>query len=384
MSSSNRVQVAVIAESVYGVTPGAGNFTAFRMTSEDLTGDPTVVESEELRSDRQRGGQIKTGMVLAGGINFQLSADASIQLAIEHAMMSDVVAAVTHAGTVTIATSGTELTTSGSFTGDVSVGDMLQLSGFSTAANNTIVMVSAVTSGTLDIVGEGLVDEGGGSCEVPSYHTIGTTKKSLSVSKNFLDLGNRSIAYTGERVSELAMTFAFGSIVTGRVGLVGNGYDIPTLPITNSRTITAAGSSEDLDASNGFGWLLVDNADIDICLESLDFTLNNNLQAVTCVGQTVAKDQEPGSASVTFNSTMHLGTASWDTFMSAKLDQTPVSLAFWVGDSSQNGYGVVMDRVQLSFPDPQATGKDALVTLGATGMASYDSTSGETMRIYIF
>ena len=388
MSSSNRVQVAVIAESTYGETPGAGNFTEFRMTSEDLSGDPQVVASEELRSDRQNGGQTKTGLSLAGGINFQVSADPSLQLAIEHAMMSNVVAAKVHTGTLDIGGSGTTLTTDASFTATgIQDGDMVQLAGFANAENNTMVMVDNVLALTMDIVGVGLIDELGGGGEtatVPSYHTIGTVEKSMSVSKNFLDLGNRSIAYRGERVGELSMSFAFGAIVTGRVGMVGNGYELPALPITNGRTIDAAGSSDNLDASNGFGWLLVDNADIDICMESLDFTLNNNLQPVNCVGRQTAKDQNPGSASVTFNSTMHLGTNSWDNFMVAKEAQTPVQLAFYAEDDSRNGYGVVMDRVQMTFPDPQASGRDANVTLSASGTASYNATTGQTMRIYIF
>lgn len=387
MSSSNRVRVSVIAETVYGVTPGTGNFTEFRMTSEDLTGDPTVVESAELRSDRQSGGQTKTGLTMSGGINFQASADPSLKLSIEHAFMSDLVAPAVHTNTLTVGGGGTTLTTLGDLIADgLGDGDMVVLAGMDDPENNTKIMISNVVAGGADIVGVGLINGSGTGATAtrPSYHQIGVIEKSMSISKEFLDLGSRNISYKGERVSEFTMTFAFGAIVTGRVAFAGNDYDTPALPITDTRTIDPSGTSENLDASNGFGWLLVDGADIDICMESLDFTLNNNLQPQNCVGRLAAKDQVPGSAAVTFNSTMHLGTNSWDTFMAAKVAQTPVSLAFYTEDSLGQGYGVVMERVQVNFPDPQASGRDANVTLGATGLASYDAAALRTMRVYIF
>ena len=387
MSSSNRVRLAAIPETVYGETPGAGDFTTLRFTSEDLSGTPQTVESAFIRSDRQNAGQINTGLEVAGGVDFEVSADASMQLAIEHAMMSNIVGQVNHTGTLDITGSGTQLDTDGNFVSDgITVGDMLQLGGFSNANNNTVVMVTGVTTGQLTIVGEGLTDESGGggeTAQVPAHFTVGTVEKSLSLSKEFLDLGTRSIAYRGMRVNELSMTFAFGSIVTGRFAMVGNGYETPALPITNSRTVNAAGSDPSLDASNGFGWLLIDDIAADICLESLGFTLNNNMQAQNCIGNLAPTNQIPGSAQVTFDSTIHLSGNAFDTFMAAKIAQTPMRMAFYSRDENNNGYGVVMERVQTSFPDPAAGGGNTPVTFNATGTASYDSTAGETMRIYI-
>ena len=179
------------------------------------------------------------------------------------------------------------------------------------------------------------------------------------------------------------MAFAFGAIVTGRIGMAGNGYSTPALPITNSRTITAAGSDQSLDASNGFGWLLVDDTDLDICIESLDFTLSNNLTSQNCIGSLAPTNQIPGSASVSFSATMHLGANSFDTFMAAKIAQTGMRIAFYTRDDSGQGYGVVMERVQVSFPDPATSGRDTTVTLATAGVASYDSTAAETMRLYV-
>jgi hypothetical protein len=391
MSSANRVRLAAIAEATYGVTPGAGDFTELRMTSEDLTGTPQTVESAGLRADRQSSGQVNTGLEISGGWDFEASYDASIRQFIEQAMMNDVVAA-TNEGPSTFDISGGGVNidrTVGDFTTNISPGDVVVLSGYANAVNNQPVLVTGVTALQLTVVGEGLVDEvGTGDEDVtrPAYYTIGTIEKSMSISKEFLDVadGNvRNIAYTGMRVGEMTMAFAFGSIVTGRFSLAGNGYSTPTVPITNARTVNAAGSDNPLDASNGFGWLLVDDQDIDICLENFEFTLNNNLQAQNCIGELAPKDQILGSAAVSFSATMFLGLVSWDTFMANKLSQTPLSLAFYTRDDLNQGYAITMDRIQVNFPDPAGSGRDAQVSLDVTGTASYDAAAAQTMRIYL-
>lgn len=389
MSSSNRVRLAIIPETAYGVTPGTGNFQEVRMTSEDLTGSPQVQESQEIRSDRQTSGQVNTGLELSGGFNFELTADASIRTMLEQAMMSDQVVALSQADSLTISgvsgdtatlTSVVDLSAAGFQNGDVAV-----LSGFAGANNNKPVYLQSVGTTSHTIIHEGLTNEVGGGGQTilrEEYHGIGTTEKSVSLSKEFLDLTARNIAYTGMRVSEMSLSFAFGNISTGRFGLAGNGYATPALPITNARTIDPAGSDNAIDASNGFGWLLVDEAAIDICLESLDITLNNNLQPANCIGELAPKDQILGSAAVSFSANMHLGATSWDTFMANKISQTPLSLVFYALDDAGKGYAVKMDRVQVNFPDPASGGRDQIVVLSVTGTASKDATTGETMRIY--
>ena len=239
----------------------------------------------------------------------------------------------------------------------------------------------------MDFVGEGLVNETSptGSANVPTYYDIGIVEKSSTMSKEFLDVGTpvRSITYRGMRVGELSLNFAFGEIVNGSFVFAGNGYDLPSEPIRTGRVTNLAGSDQPLDATNGFGWLLVDGQDIDICLESLAITLNNNLSPQNCIGLLAPQDQVLGSAAVTFESTMHLGTTSFDLFMPNKLTQKPISLSFYTRDFAGNGYGVTMFRTQVNFPDPSATGRDENVVLEASGTASYDEVADNTLRIYI-
>lgn len=388
MSSSNRVRLSALAEAVYGVLNPAGNFIDLRKTSEDLSGDPQTVESAEIRADRQMSGQINTGLQIQGGYSFQLSADAGHKLAIEHAMMSDVTAQAVHTDNLTISATGTILTTVGDFTADgLEVGDIAVLSGMDDPENNVPIKLLVVGTTTATIVGEGLVDGSGTGATLTRkvYHDIGLIEKSISIIKEFLDVadGNiRSLSYFGLRVAEMVLNFAFGQVVTGTFTFAGNGYSQPTVPDTDARVIDPQGTDQDLDASNSFGWLLIDDVNLDICVENLELNLTNNLQPENCIGKAAPADQVPGSAGVTFTATIHVSILAWDQFMAAKLAQTKMSLDFYVLDDALKGYAVSLPSVQVNFPDPAASGGNTPVTLTVAGTASIDTTFGNTMRIY--
>ena len=388
MSSSNRLSLVCIPESTYNVTPPTGTWLTIRNTSESITGSPQTVESAEARADRQVGGQVSTGLELSGGFDFELSTDASIKLFIEQAMMSDKAAAVTSTGTLTIAGSAGTVTTTATL-GGIKTGDVVELSGFSNAANNGIFYV-VLSEGqtTMTVVGaKPLVDEASAATAKVTRHPyweIGTVLKSVSISKEFLDVGTpvRSIAYTGMRTTSMDLSFAFGQIITGSFGLAGAGYSTPTNPITTGGTITPAGSDIPLDASNGMGWVVVDGEVPDICIENLSIALNNNVEAQNCIGHLAPTNQVPFSAGINIEMSMYLGENSFDMFMPKKLTQEPIAVHFYTTGFDGKGYAVSIPRVQLSFPDPAGSGRDSHVMLPAAGTGSYDAAFGNSLRIY--
>ena len=388
MSSSNRLSLLCIPEVTYNVTPPTGTWLTLRKTGESITGSPQTVESAEARADRQVGGQVSTGLELSGGFDFELSTDASIKLFIEQAMMSDKAAAVTSTGTLTIAGSAGTVTTTATL-GGIKTGDVVELSGFSNAANNGIFYV-VLSEGqtTMTVVGaKPLVDEASAATAKVTRHPyweIGTVLKSVSISKEFLDVGTpvRSIAYTGMRTTSMDLSFAFGQIITGSFGLAGAGYSTPATPITTGGTITPAGSDIPLDASNGMGWVVVDGEVPDICIENLSISLNNNVEAQNCIGHLAPTNQVPFSAGINIEMSMYLGENSFDMFMPKKLTQEPIAVHFYTTGFDGKGYAVSIPRVQLSFPDPAGSGRDSHVMLPAAGTGSYDAAFGNSLRIY--
>lgn len=405
MSSANEVRLALIPELIYGELDLAGDFFELPMVSETLTGTPIVVVSQELRSDRQTSGQVATGLELTGEATTELSASAVQALLIEAAMMSDktpeVPLALTTVDTFDIKAAPraneVDWVVTGALPAGFQVGTVFKASGGMSGVNEGAThMVTSVTDATTfsSIANVELEDESG-SLPIATvlithqaYWEIGQVDRSFSISKEFLDVGaspnQRSIAYLGERVGSMAMTFNYGEIVGAVFGFGGNGYDTPSSPITDSRTVTPAGSLQKFDASNGMAYVaMLDNeATSDVCIEALDFTLNNNLNPQTCVGDLAPSDQVAFSAAVEINVRLYNGIAGFDTLMSKKLTQEPMSIGWQVQDDSGAGYAFFMPKVQLNFPDPAATGRDSFVFLEGAGVASYDAAMDNTMRIY--
>lgn len=74
MSDADRIALRYIEENSYGVTPTSpAVFQALRFTGESFGQDTETSASEELRSDRQRTGVIRTGLTAAGDLNFEMS-----------------------------------------------------------------------------------------------------------------------------------------------------------------------------------------------------------------------------------------------------------------------------------------------------------------------
>lgn len=73
MTSSNRLQVALVRETTPGVTPTTPRMRKVRITSESLTYTPEYVDSDEIRDDRMAGDPILVMKSSAGTVNFELS-----------------------------------------------------------------------------------------------------------------------------------------------------------------------------------------------------------------------------------------------------------------------------------------------------------------------
>lgn len=75
MAESNRVSLIYVPEVTLGTTPtNSSNWKTFRFTGESLLPNYSTKQSEEIRSDRNRGDVVQTSASVAGGINFELSA----------------------------------------------------------------------------------------------------------------------------------------------------------------------------------------------------------------------------------------------------------------------------------------------------------------------
>jgi Phage tail tube protein len=394
VSSSNLVRVTFIEETVYGVVP-AGNFKTARFTSENFSGTPNTVESKQIRVDRMSSGQIVTGLDVKGTMAFELAKEAPIDLFLASAMYSDWVVSSLITVDLSINASTKRITRSaGSYITDgVKIGDVVTLGGFASALNNVPIMVCEIVSATvIRYVGPStMVTEVGPTglttFKVADKLSIGITKKSFSIVKEFLDLTTKSINYKGFIVSSMDLNVAFGSIVTGSFGFSGNSYVTGTLAtdrLNNGRTIDAAATTNSLNgsvdmpfvASSALGQL--DDAGFDI--KSVGIKLDNNLTAQTVIGNIAPRDYTTGTSKIDLDIAAYLTDAAWSV-LGKKLTQDPFALGFMVKNSG-GWYAFFLPQIQVSFEDPVSGGQNQDVMLPMKGMAKVGESGESALTIF--
>ncbi len=391
MSSSNLVRVAFIEETVYGTTPAVGDFETARFTSEALSGSPETTESQQIRVDRMSSGQVVTGLTVGGALNFELAKEDATDLFFKSMMFDD----WTISGAVTVdltidATAKTMTRATGDWNVDSRVGDILTLTNFTASANNTEVMIGSIDSATvIGIVGKDLVDGTGVSTafQVADYLEIGTDKTSFAMEKAFLDLTTKAINYNGMIVGEGSINAAYGAIVTGSFTMSGNGYDPAEAAadfMTNTRTINSAATTNSLNGSVDMPFIASDASgtfeNSQFCIQSVDMTFSNNLQAKNCVGIVAPKDYSEGTAQIGVTLNAYLSDDSWPQ-MEKKLSQVPFSLGFIV-KNTDGFYGFYMPAIQVTFDDPASGGQNTDVMINMTGTAKVGASGESSLRIY--
>ena len=388
-SSAENIRIAYIKEVTPGTTPAPGNFKTFRKTTESLSGDPQVKESQESVGDGQPTGQIQTGLDVKGDLNGELAPTISHQDFIAAAMRN------TWGGTITTGalsltintTAKTIARVAGSFVTDgFKAFDFVQLANFANAANNTVVQLLTVSALSVTYISDELVNEAGGSTTTmvrPNYVEWGSTDSWFSISKDFTDLTSKSITYTGDRVSTMSLDFKYGDIATVKFGMAATGYDPqPATPITQGRTVDSATTELALNASSDLGTLIINGALTDYCIEGLNIALDNKVQAVNSVGHLAPQDQKATGLKIDVTMDIYLTDSNFD-LHKKKISQAPIDVSYYVSNA-QGGYAVRVPAVQLSFPDAAGGGKGTLNKLSAKGMAKKDATMGNTIRIYKF
>lgn len=403
MSSSNLVSVVYDRETEYGKTddPLSGvTLNTARFINESLSGTPVTAESGELRIDRMSAGQAITGLDVGGALNFELSRDVFFDDWFESALMSSWVAANEVTSDVTLVPDPADdqkatLTLATALTG-AAVGDLLQLR--PNGGSETKVVVSVISVDTPDTVFTVATPRGTAELttvsmfvSVPAYVDIGAEILSFTVGKAYEDVvheattDEHSQTYTGVLVSGFSINAEYGSFITGSFETLGNGYyqESPSLQqrvVTAGGTVVPAGTNNVINASIDVPLVIAQGEATDFCIESFTLQLDNGLTPQNCIGKIAPTKYSPGTANITISTTIYLSDTSYDTFMPAKLTQAPIGLTY-VAENLDGGYAFSLPAVQLSFPDPAATGPEQTM-IDASGVAKVGSDGSSALRVY--
>jgi hypothetical protein len=393
VSSSNRVRLAFIEETTYGETPVAGNFQAARFVSEALSATPTTVESAQIRTDRLSSGQVVVGLEVGGSMEFELAKESALEKFFLSAMYQSAwstLALVSVDMTLNVG-ARTLVRGSGSFITDGLVkGDFITLGGFVNTENNVPVMITAISALTLTCaLPDGMVNETGSgtSYKRADKVSIGTTKKSFSIEKAFLDLTDKAIIYKGMMVDQMDISFSYGGLATGSFEFAGNYQafaDAAAEFITDGRTIDAQATSQTFNGSIDMPFLasaaLGTFGAVDFALQSVELNLSNNHTPQTVIGEAAPIDYSPGTARIEVSMSAYLNNDAW-TILPKKLSQDSFELGFMVKNSG-GWYGFYLPAIQVSFDDPASPGQDQDILLEMSGQAKVGPSGEASMTIY--
>lgn len=375
-------------------TLGSGEFKTARFTAEQYSGTPETTESQQIRTDRQSSGQVVTGLTVNGGHNIELAKEEAIEDFLESAMFSTWQTRAIVNGTFELnLTTKKLIRTVGSFLTDptpVQVGDFLVLSNFVVAANNAVVMATAVSA--LEVTFAHPVGMVSAVAEAASYQLadrldIGVTKKSLTVEKTFLDLTDKALIYRGCLVSQMELNIEHGSLISGSFETQGNDYDSADTAAEFASYLeyfAAPATTNTLNGSVDMPFLAtdVDGAwDQDLfCLQSLNLSLNNNLTVQNCIGRAAPENYSPGTAQITADLSSYLKDANWD-LLARKLSQSPFALGFMVLNTD-GWYGFFIPALQVTFDDPASGGANQEISMEMSGAAKVGASGESALTIF--
>lgn len=371
---------------------GAGSFKTARFTSEQYSGTPETTESAQIRTDRMSSGQVVTGLAVEGGHNFELAKEEAIEDFMESAMFNiwQSVAAVNGTFELNLTTKKI-IRSTGSFVSEgVVVGDFIKLSNFAVAANNVIVMATAVTA--LEVTFAHPVGMVTAVAEPATYQicdkiSIGTTKKSLSIEKTFLDLTNKALIYRGCLVSQMELNVEYGALVSGSFQTMGNDYaeaDAASEFASYLEYFQDPATTNSMNGSVDMPFVATDVtgswAQDSFCLQNVNIALNNNLTVQNCIGKAAPEDYSAGTAQLTADLSSYLKDSNWN-MLAKKLSQEAFALGFMT-QNTDGWYGFYMPALQVSFDDPQSGGANQEISMEMSGVGKVGANGESSLTIY--
>lgn len=200
----------------------------------------------------------------------------------------------------------------------------------------------------------------------------GTTVKSFTIEDGALDI-TQYRAFTGCMVNTMQMSIAPNQMTTATFGIIGKNLTQGTSPLDAS--LTAASGNEPFDSFSG---TITEGGSALAYVNSIDFTLNNNLNPTFALGAVSTPQMEFGMSTLEGTMTVFYQDAA---LITKFLNETESSLSIVLDDRVAGlNYTLLMPRIKIN---------GAAVPVGGAGsrlmtvpfVALRDSSTGTQLRI---
>jgi len=201
----------------------------------------------------------------------------------------------------------------------------------------------------------------------------GTTVKSFSIQDAALDI-SQFRTFEGVMVNTMAMSLAPNAMTMATFGLVGQDMAQAAVAPTGS-SYTAYSTNEPFDSFTG---AITEGGTAIAIVNSLDFTLNNNLSTTSVLGSAVSPQMQFGMSVLEGTMTVYYQDAA---LITKFLNETESALSIVMDDRvAGKNYTFLMPRIKINGAAvPVANPESRLLTIPFVALK--DSTTGTQLRI---
>lgn len=383
IASAANSKIAYKKETTYGQNPG-GNFKYLRFYSDGLTPQTDAIENDEVTSDRLPAGSIVTDIRSQGAIATPWvpnDLDDWLEAALCSAWSTNV--SLTGRSIDISGASGYTATLTDAATGaafaNVSVGQVIELGGFNTAANNGRCRVTAkASSNSVTVSGLSFVNVSGETDITLKARMLraGSTRTSLAIEKQFPDSVLYDL-YLGCLVQQFSFEGRLGQPFRVSFDMLGQ---FPTEGgSSGAGTPTAAGTIDPANVVHNFsefregGYGAASSAKIN----ALSFAFGNGVTPIGAFGTLGPVEVLLGRASLSGQLSIWL--ENWDLATKYR-NRTETSLQWTTTWSSGEQYVFTLPAVQLTGCSRVIPGGSGAIAKDIAFAAKKDS-AGVAMQI---
>jgi len=400
MTDTNRVNVAYVKETTYGVTPsGPPTLKDLRFVSESVAQENTTVTSQEIRSDRQVSALLRTGIRAPGDLNFEFSYGAFDEW-LEWSLLSNATwttpvtigpgpsFVVTVPGGVYTITRGTGSFITDGLSATTSVGQWAELRGFVNTGNNGYFKIASVSATVITFTGgTGTPSAEGANTSASIVQgaqiTNGVALSTFALEKNFQDAvsGHQFEINNGMAIDRLRLEIPVDNIVTGTFGLLGKKSASASATAGTGSNTASAQNQVDTGVDNALA-ILEGPAYTAQGTVSANFELQNNLRTRQQLGTLGPVSLGTGTVNVTGQHRAYYT----DKGIIDKANNQTVSALAYVLEQSAGSNAVVFDfpSIKYSAGKRVTPGINQDVIADMTWTAFRNATEGITSRIVRF